>query len=308
MFAFAGTGLAAILVFGISAAATGGFPARISPAARSFAAASLDPAFIRDVTPEDVLAERLVRIGAARPTSSRELLVWGDSHAMAALPAIDGWLKERGLAGRAATYASTAPVFDWFLRTEWGLHERAPAWNESIFAWMKKQRIAEAMLSASWSGYMQETGNAVPIGQALVATVRRLVAAGVRPWVLLDVPNQAFNVPRALAFSVMFHTDVAARCRKAATSPDFSDPSVIRELEEAGARILDPKPSFLDPSGDHYVVQADGFALYADNAHLSVSGAKRILLPYLRRSFSIARAERGLAEPGSEERSAERSR
>ena len=287
MFAFAGMGLATILVFGICAAVTGGFPARIPPAARTFAAGSLDRAFIRDVTPEDVIAGRLVRIGSEQPDLRPALLVWGDSHAMAALPAIDAWLKERGIAGRAVTYASTAPVFDWYLRTEWGLHERAPAWSESVLAYLESHGIVNVMLSASWAGYMQETGNAVPLGEALVATVRRLVAAGVRPWVLLDAPNQTFNVPRALAFSVMFRTDVVSRCRKASTSVDFDDPGIIRRLESAGAQVLDPKPSFLDSTGDHYVVEADGIPLYQDNAHLSTRGAKRILLPYLRRSFRI---------------------
>ena len=224
-------------------------------------------------------------IGAADAGLRPTVLVWGDSHAMAALPAIDALLKERGVSGRAVTYASTAPVFDWFLRTEWGLHERSVAWNESVLAFVRKHGIADVVLSASWAGYMQETGNATPIGPALVETVRRLVAAGTRPWVLLDVPIQMFNVPRALSFSVMFHTDVDERCRKASTSADFSDPGIIGQIEAAGVRVLDPKPSFLDPRGEHYVVQADGVALYQDNAHLSSKGAKRILLPYLRGSF-----------------------
>jgi len=285
MFTFALTALAGILAFGIASLATGGFPSRIPAAARSFAAAALDRAFIQDVTPEDVLAGRLVRIGATEPGLRPTVLVWGDSHAMAALPAIDALLKERGVSGLAVTYASTAPVFDWFLRTEWGLHERSVAWNESVLAYVRKHGITDVVLSANWSSYMQETGNATPIGPALVETVRRLVAAGARPWVLLDVPMQMFNVPRVLSFSVMFHADVDGRCRKASTSGDFSDSGIIGRIEAAGGRVLDPKPSFLDPRGEHYIVQADGVALYWDNGHLSTKGAKRILLPYLRGSF-----------------------
>ncbi|HEY6052066.1 MAG TPA: acyltransferase family protein, partial [Thermoanaerobaculia bacterium] len=296
MFSFAAAALAGILAVGIASSVTAGFPFRIPAAARIFAAGALDRAFIRDVTPEDVLAGRLVRIGAAGPDLRPTVLVWGDSHAMAVLPAIDALLKERGVSGRAVTYASTAPVFDWFLRTEWGLHERSVGWNESVLAYVRKQRIADVVLSASWSGYMQETGNATPFGPALVETVRRLAAAGVRPWVLLDVPIQTFNVPRALAFSVMFHTDVDGRCRKALTSAqlvDFSNPGIIGRIEAAGGRVLDPKPSFLDARGDHYVVQKDGVALYQDNGHLSSKGAKRVLLPYLRGAFRPGDSAKG---------------
>ena len=55
----------------------------------------------------------------ARPMREAKLLVMGDSHAMAILPAIDELCRETGTAAVAATHAATPPVLDYFSRNEW---------------------------------------------------------------------------------------------------------------------------------------------------------------------------------------------
>jgi hypothetical protein len=63
---------------------------------------------------------------------------------------------------------------------------------------------------------------------------------------------------------------------------DYIDPKTIAEIEAAGGRVLNPKPMFLSPEGDHYIVQSGGVVLYRDEQHLTVKGAELMLLPLLR--------------------------
>ena len=121
MFAFAGAGLGVVLCGGLVCAAMRGFPQRLSPQARVFASAKTDFLYDIQLTADDVRAGRLVPIGAADPALRPSVLVWGDSLAMAALPAVDALLKEKGLAGRAAAHSATAPILGWYKVKEHGL-------------------------------------------------------------------------------------------------------------------------------------------------------------------------------------------
>jgi hypothetical protein len=51
---------------------------------------------------EVVNADNLPPLGISDPTLPVTCLLWGDSHAMAASPAFDQFLKDRGIAGRQA--------------------------------------------------------------------------------------------------------------------------------------------------------------------------------------------------------------
>ena len=68
---------------------------------------------------------------------------------------------------------------------------------------------------------------------------------------------------------------------------DKNDPRIIAEIEAAGGRILDPKPRFLDSTGQRYIIQAEGNALYMDEEHLTTKGAKLILVPFFNDSMIL---------------------
>ncbi len=294
MFAFAGAGLAAVLVGGLICLAAQGFPRRLSPQAQAFANAKTGQDFI-NLTTDDIRADKLVRLGSTDPGLHPTVLVWGDSHAWAALPAVDAWLKERGLSGRAALHSVTAPVLGWYRVREFGLSRDAVPYNDAVFAYVQSRRIPVALLIASWTGYLDEhghdTGNAVPLDTALLATVRRLAAVGIHPWVMLDVPVHSFDVPKALACPVYSRAYVDSLCARPTpwNELDRNDPRIVQELEAAGARVLDPKPRFLDPTGQRYVIQANGAALYSDAHHLTPQGAEWMLLPLFRDSLAIGK-------------------
>lgn len=293
MFALAGASLAVVLVCGLLCVNMNGFPLRFSMQRREFVNAITDMAFINELNSQDIRAGKAIPIGVMDSTIHPTVFVWGDSHAMAALPALDTFLKERGFSGRAATHSATAPVLDWHFINNYGVSDDSISFNNSVFSYIQKHRIPDVILIARWSSYVRnDREKSKTFVSSLLATVRRLAAVGSRPWILLDVPNQTFSVPKALSSPLYSQKYIASLCAKPTTwnELEVSDPKIIAEIEVAGGRILDPKPRFLDPTGQYYIIQANGVALYRDEAHLTAKGAKIMLLPFLRDSFTLQRS------------------
>lgn len=282
MYAFAGAGLATVLGGGALCMGMQGFPSRFGAQTLEYADAAGDMAFTTELGVEDVRAGHLLPIGRSDPALPVSVLVWGDSHAMAATPAVDAFLKERGLAGRMVGHSSTAPVLDWFMVAKYGLSAGSVPFNEAVYAYTRSQRVPDVILSAYWSAYAESDPK--PFDAALLGTVRRLVGIGARVWVLLDVPKQSLDPPTALALSTVFRRDLTPNCTRtnAVDRFDLLGAETINEIVEAGGRIIDPKPRFTDPTGTYFLIESDGVALYRDGQHLSTRGATRMLLPLIR--------------------------
>jgi len=281
--------LATILAWGVVVGARAGLPGRFAPDTLAPLAARADRAFQRNVSLADAERGDLVRFGDDDPKAPGGWLVWGDSHAMAALPAFDALAKERGRAGEAALHVSTAPLLGFVResRKGSGLRDEAPRHAAAILRHVRERGIRDVVLIANWSGYRNDAGgpSAAKLADALVATVEAVVRSGARAWVLLQIPKQPFDVPSALARARASGGDVAAACAR----PDGSngvtgndDPTILQRIAAAGGRVLDPRPHFLDPTGRSYVVSLDGVPLYADTHHLTAAGARLTLLPLLR--------------------------
>ena len=133
------------------------------------------------------------------------------------VPAVNVLLQESDAAGQAATHLATAPVLDYQQFVEFGLIGRdAVAFNQSVLDHILHLRIPNVILAANWSSYFEaeisddpDAASAIErkedvFSKALLATVARLRAAGVRVWVFEEVPHQQVDVPSALAYGVMF--------------------------------------------------------------------------------------------------------
>lgn len=294
--AWTAAALALVLAAGLATSRSDGFPQRIPPAALQQLAARKDRAFLRGVTIPELERGDVVRIGDVATPAPPALLVWGDSHAMASLPAFDALLKERGLAGEAVPYVATAPLLG-FVReppATAGLGAAAPRFNELVLRRIAERHFADVFLVANWAGYRTDAGgpSATKVADALVGTVAAIVQTGARAWVLLQLPGQHFDVPAALARAAMLHRDPSS----AYAVPDGSngitgsnDPEILRRLAAAGGRVVDPRPRFLDAAGAHYVASSGGVTLYADSHHLTTAGARLKLLPLLRETLPSGR-------------------
>ena len=288
VFAFGACAIAAVTGLGIWLQFAAGFPQRLSPEAQRYACAQADSGIRNELNVEDVRMGKLLPLGAnqsATPDAPVTWLVWGDSHATAALPAFDAFFKEQHVSGQAATHSATAPVLN-YCNTYW---PAGAAFNDAVLAHVKAHRIPNVVLVAYWDNYRTGVNPELPgnlaFDAALILTVQKIVQAGSRPWIFLDVPTHEFDVPRALARSVCTRTAINPNRTKPDPNRSLpgNDPQLITKLRAAGASVIDPRPAFLSDDGSHYVIVAKGTALYSDSNHLSTRGAKLLLLPLLRK-------------------------
>ena len=276
IFVFAGFSLIAVFVCGLAVIQFQGFPQRFSSEKVNFACAPSDRDFTNELTVDDVQSERLALIGV--PEVPPTILVWGDSHAMAVMPAFDLFLKEKGLSGRAATHSATAPILGWYLPNPNGLDKNSLVFNDAVFSYINKHHISNVVLAAHWHPYIKKEG----FQPALLNTIRQINATGARVWIMLDVPYPSFDVPKALTFfnySDNYLQSLFVHQNK------FS-PSFISEMRANGVQFLDPEPLFRD-SKSNYLIQINNIALYHDGDHLTSTGAKMMLLPLLKNSFLV---------------------
>lgn len=282
MFAYAGAGCLAVLALGLAFVALNGLPQRFSPKALEYAKYANDLSFANEVSVADAESGKLVPIGSSNPNVKPTVLIWGDSHAIAAIPALDQYLKNKNLAGWAATHSATAPVVEWFRPSEVGLGADSPEFTEAILRLVEKQRISDVVLAACWRIYRSKgKGSDLSFESSLLETVRRVAQTGARPWVLLDVPQQGFDVPRALSR----FPENPARLNEFLAKPQRKDeladgdPDLIEKIKQAGGFVIDPKPYFLNPEGTRYIVESKGVPLYRDGNHLGTQGSKLMLMP-----------------------------
>ena len=286
VFAFAASGLALVFVLGLICIVRQGFPGRYSEQAQKFAAVATDTSdsgFNKSLNASDVRADKLVEIGVTDSKLPRTVLVWGDSHAMSALPAIDAVLKEKGEAGVAAPRIAVAPVVGWSLESQL-IGDPAISFNDAVLANIQKHRYRKVILIAHWRGYSNADIYSPKFIAALLQTVQSIVKAGSKPVVMLDVPDPKFNVPRALWLSEISHGNIESYYKKpsAADVIDHFKPATLTALRAAGAEVLNPKSEFLAPGQQHYMVTKGDTVLYYDENHLTATGAKTMLAPFFR--------------------------
>ena len=268
-------------VAGVLYAYHDGFPNRVSAQALAAIEAESDRAHIYEVETNDIRTGNAPRIGAVEAGLEPALLVWGDSHAMAALPAIDEFLTDNGLSGCVATHSSTAPVIGWFKQERAGLNERSIEFNEAVLSYIAEQNIPAVFLNATWPSYAKAPSvRGTSFEDALVNTVKRLRSLEVNVYIMLDVPIYPFSVPKAVA-------RLGERANSLSERPSAENrrlgisPSTITQITGLGAIIIDPKPAFLDQDRQRYRVYEDGVVLYRDARHLTASGAIKVLKPLL---------------------------
>ena len=282
MFAFTVGALTLIVALGVAILVGRGYPSRVPSDALKYANAREDKEGIYEMTARDIRQGRLAAIGIRTPKKRISLLLWGDSHAMAAAPAFDQYLRNVKLAGRQATASATAPILGAYWKNQFTDRHSVISFNDAVFDYIVQNRIPNVVLAGYWEYYTDDKGT-MPFEQSLLTTIRRLVQCGTQPFLLLQVPHQPFSPPKALAMAAMFGVDL---------EPLLSRPSnwnglrgtgneVLNTIQVAGCKILNPRLSFIDSTGDHFIIERDGVSLYRDAHHLSAAGARAVLTPFL---------------------------
>ena len=269
------------------------FPARIL----EYAASQNDKAFYRGLTLEEVKNGASVPLGPSRDTGHVELVVWGDSHAMCAVPPARSLCEEYGIPGAAFTRPATPPVLNYVSPTAPGsLARDAVAYNAEVLKMIARKKAKRVLLAAFWTREL-ERGSPRRLLSGLIDTVDALHASGVTVYFMRTFPVQEQNVPRLLARAALIGADPdtlgisVAEHRRQAVAED----ALVRKLEHRGVIILDPTKCLSDSNG---ICRAEWNekAAYWDSHHLTLSGALR-LTPILEDFVSNDLSDAAAAQP-----------
>lgn len=268
-----------------------GIPSRMPLEALSAADARGDHGPFPEISLNDVRARRWASLGQQAPGARVDLLLWGDSHAMALIPVLEPLCREYAIDGAAITNSANAPLLDFVTLEPLGLKGEAPAFARAVVEVVKKERIHDVILAALWSRYLPRQDlklGDTPEGsyrEALLKTVRALQQAGARVWIVNEVPTYPINVPLALARTRMFGTPQhEVELPRSIYNERIKGTSSAFEAAAAlGARILEPA-DHLPGTALRFAGVGNGRPLYRDSNHLSTFGALH-LRPLFQRIF-----------------------
>ncbi len=279
-----GLAFAGLLLVGIGLERTRGLEGRHTPRSKMFADSSREnPGDFHNLEIGDIPGN-LVPLGVAG--RDVELLVWGDSHAVALLPALDALCKEAGITARAATHSSTAPALGFYVRKEFGLNERAIPFNAAVLEHVRAGKIPRVLMAGAWGDYFRDAR----FSDALLRTVDSLREAGAAVYFVNDVPGFAFDVSKALALYTWRGWD-PSRLRLTLSQHEAAnrlEREFLPKLRDRGVTVLDPVPLLRARTGTVDILPFDdNGSFYRDGTHLSAYGAlvlKPLFAPAVRRS------------------------
>ena len=130
--------LLTISVSGYLIAQAQGVPTRVPPEAAAYADGKRDRAFLQKLTMADAMQGKFVFLGSTDPYAPAHTLVWGDSHAMAAMPAIDSLCASHHVRCFGAAHSSTAPLLGFKSHTKHGLKEESLGFNNAVFEFVER--------------------------------------------------------------------------------------------------------------------------------------------------------------------------
>jgi len=272
MFSFACVTTAMLLLTGLVVFEFKGLPSRIPAAALAYASGNTDRTFLNDLSVKQALAGHFVEIGRGDTHLQIDLLVWGDSFAMAVMPVFDVLCKEHSVRGVAATHVATAPLIGYECKDKYSLKEGSIAFNSAVVDFVHRKRVGNVVLAANWGGYRESAR----LRHCLFETMDALKDTSARIWIMRSVPRQRWNVPSALALTVLHgNSPEELGCTLAEHRNEFRRQDPMFEglaTKYPNVTFMDPTYLFVNASGRCRVAKG-GKALYCDEEHLTVAGA-----------------------------------
>lgn len=271
---------------------TNGAPFRLAPHVRAYAEEAVAPEFAHIPDAQDVLDRNLRTLGKAPGLLGKaDVVVWGDSHAIALAEAFDDYFATEGLTGILAACLGNAPVFGAYWQHAHqapGENEKYLAFNDAVSALIRESGAKHVVLVSNWEMYADDIAT-IPLRDSLPATIQRLQEAGVRVSIMLQIPNQHFDVPKFLGLAAITGRDITPKLAKVDAYMPLSNlgPTELSLLKERGASLLDPTPLLKDANGKSFAAQAHGKILYYDGTHLTPEAAKNLFRQFLSANLAI---------------------
>jgi peptidoglycan/LPS O-acetylase OafA/YrhL len=279
-------------------------PQRYTPQAQiRFPHDTADQARCRGASPEVTGRPPCILGDKAAPITA---VLWGDSHAVAMLPAVDAALASHHQAAMFAHRArcpalsgvyvrdpvpgESSALRPWLDASGVGVGTLCKRHNDAVLEWIVRNRIRTVILAGHWIAYtgdrflgrltdaqspdndsLQE--NAGIFARGLERLLAVLQHERVRVFLLEDAPHNAFNVPYALASARRLGLDRDLRISHADYDAQQQVATQIftRLQKQYGLRIL--KPQDILCAGGMCAITRGEASLYNDAEHLSPAGA-----------------------------------
>jgi peptidoglycan/LPS O-acetylase OafA/YrhL len=262
-----------------------------------------DQARCRGNSPEEK-GRRTCKLGD--PAAPVTAILWGDSHALALLPAIDSAFAQHHEAAMFAQHGGCPPLLGasvrdpvpgqstamlpWVDAAKLGRSAICRQHNEAVLDWIVQHRVPTVILAGHWVAYSSDRflvrltdsaspdnrslqDNAAVFSRGLERLLAVLQSGHVRVFLVEDVPQNAVNVPYALASARRF--DLRRDFRISETTNDAQQRSANLIFAGAqaryGLRILRPQDILC--AGGRCAIASGEAPLYLDNEHLSATGA-----------------------------------
>ena len=269
-----------LLIAGLGVLSLGGASTRFAEEVLATDRAAVDIGFAESYKTADIINDNIGKIGVAGGEGV-DVLVWGDSHAMAIVPAVDDALKELGLSGHVITHSSTAPLLDFVRVHQYGLGAMSKDWAQAALDLVRLKKVKLVIMASNWGAHMGNPGSGES-GDFKIHfnhTIKLISDAGATPVVVLEMPSYDAPVPRILAHQSLFQSDASIFWEKSYNRNYLlsSDNALLNEIQEKSALVIDPKPLFYDEEGKSYPGVRNGIILFRDTGHLTPGGARAIL-------------------------------
>jgi peptidoglycan/LPS O-acetylase OafA/YrhL len=273
-----GVGSAGIFLAGLMLWNSGGLPHRFPPEVRGLIVSGYGTSdrvhCVEEVPLEQVRAGRVCNYGPGG--SSPKVLVWGDSHAMALMPAVKALAKEHRMHTYFVAKYNCLPLL--MPPSATALDAATDRYGCAAFNAAAVEAIGRIepdliILDGAWAA-TEPPPHVHDIAVGIQQTVNRLSDHAHSICVVLAVPMMKYAVSHALlvAHRRDIPDDFLRLSRADALAQHWEMEHDLPALaQRSGLKVVDPKDA-LCPT-DSCLYKADGQSLYFDDGHLSAYGA-----------------------------------
>lgn len=288
--------------FGAFFALIDGAPGRLSEKALAAAAAAQDTNPLRKACFGKTPEQGLCALGADPDADGTDFLLWGDSHALALMPAIDLAAKANGLSGLFAGHSACLPVPGLTRLPE---DPRCSEINRSVLSHLEsRQDVPLVILAGRWTlaveGHFpgEEAGtrvilaaahaveapggdNAALVEATLSNTLSTLTGSGRKVLVLGSIPEPGWNVPLRMAKAEMplGRSVPAPQSRADLEARSARTETLLEEMAQASDAVTYAALHRYFCEEFCAISDSKDVPLYSDEDHLTVRAATQLLAP-----------------------------
>ena len=256
-----------------------GMPERLTGRAQQLFQSQQQPHYY-DGNPEyDKIQKDQVPIRGDR-NGDYTIMVWGDSHGMAIMPAVDEICREKNIKCYQLTYPHSAPLLldEWFdesAKYDYVSH------NQACFDFAVRNQVDQIVMIGYWMRYDREMlfgKHEVSLESALQTTLQEVTSLGIPVVLLEDYPIYEKHIETIMLRSAWKDEDLSGygmelqRHRKRS----LRQHRVFQSLNFPNLTVHDPTTCFLDEQG-FLPLQKNDLSFYCDADHLSEYGANKLI-------------------------------